>query len=391
MEKWLFISLCVFALGFDVSLAVGNVGLSLAIAVGMLCVFRNRGGFWPLKGIDTGLIKIIAIFFGVTIVSWIAGGDFSREGVANITNQLMFRFAPFLLLPVAIKNKRQLAVLTGMLLISFFVNDAYIIWQGISNWSAFGIARPGGFMNYMYQGGLLCMIVSVLPILWLAAERVSHRNILFLSWLVAVIAAVFNGTRGGWLAAAITLPISLLTISQNKKNVLAGLLLSVCLFGTAVVASPALQYRIASITDVKHNQSNTERLLMWQSAWNMFKDYPVLGIGVGNYTRAYQTKYILPEAKDCGLTHAHSNVMHLLAERGAMGAGSFLLLWGYFIWFGLHGWYKYGHYAYICFFAVVCSFMLQGLTEYNLGSALTSKFLWLTTAMSLRWIELDKT
>ena len=386
LETWLYISLCFFALGFDVSLAIGNTGLGLAIALGIACAIKKRDSLQPLQRIDSGLIKVIAIFFIITMLSWLAGGEFSSKGISNITNQVVFRFAPFLLLPIAIKNKQQLIGFTAVLLVSFFINNSYLIWQGMEAAEALGVARPGGFMNYMYQGGLLCMIVSSLPILWLAAKRNDYKGILLVSWLVAVVASVFNSTRGGWLASAITLPLVMLSITRNKKKMLAGIMVSFCLLGALVAYSPSLHSRVDSIADT---QSNSERFLMWQSAWNMFQDYPVLGIGVGNYTRAYQTQYILPEAKERELTHAHSNIMHLLAERGALGGGSFMLMWGYFLWFSLKGWHKSGHYAYACFFAVVCSFTLQGLTEYNLGSALTSKFLWLTMAMLLRWLDLD--
>lgn len=197
-----------FALGFDVSLAIGNTGLGLAIALGIACAIKKRDSLQPLQRIDSGLIKVIAIFFIITVLSWLAGGEFSSKGISNITNQVVFRFAPFLLLPMAIKNKQQLIGFTAVLLVSFFINNSYLIWQGME-----------------------------------AAE--------------------------------------------------------------------------------------------------------------------------------------------------ALGGGSFMLIWGYFLWFSLKGWHKSGHYAYACFFAVVCSFTLQGLTEYNLGSALTSKFLWLTMAMSLRWLDLD--
>ena len=45
--------------------------------------------------------------------------------------------------------------------------------------------------------------------------------------------------------------------------------------------------RVQSITSTKY-QSNTERILIWQSTYHMFQDPPVLGVGLGQYKDSYQ-------------------------------------------------------------------------------------------------------
>ena len=129
---------------------------------------------------------------------------------------------------------------------------------------------------------------------------------------------------------------------------------------------------------------------MWRSAFRMFQDHPLLGVGTGHYSHAYRTQYILPEARERQQGHAHSNVMQMLAERGALGVISFCGMWLYFIAFSLRGWLRTHEIAYLAFFAIVLGVMLQGLTEYNLGTVVVSKAYWFSLAIALQWIALTR-
>ena len=98
---------------------------------------------------------------------------------------------------------------------------------------------------------------------------------------------------------------------------------------------PNLTDRFVSISDM-NSGTIKERFLMWESATNIFKDYPIHGIGQRMFTEMYNKKYILPEAKERpsetnkGHDHPHNNFMKFLCEGGILGAFSFVLLHGYF-------------------------------------------------------------
>lgn len=67
----------------------------------------------------------------------------------------------------------------------------------------------------------------------------------------------------------------------------------------------------------------------------MFRDHPVLGVGLGQYKDNYQQKYILPQAKEPYLTHAHNNFLPMLAENGIIGFAGFFnaACWLYWLFF----------------------------------------------------------
>jgi putative inorganic carbon (HCO3(-)) transporter len=71
------------------------------------------------------------------------------------------------------------------------------------------------------------------------------------------------------------------------------------------------------------------RLKLWASAWRMFLDHPVLGVGLDNFLYAYRSKYIQPEAwQDPNLSHPHNMALDFLSRLGVLGfaCGAWLLV-----------------------------------------------------------------
>jgi O-antigen ligase len=70
---------------------------------------------------------------------------------------------------------------------------------------------------------------------------------------------------------------------------------------------------------MKDPSLNVERLLLWETGWNMLRDRPILGVGVGNY-RAAQDAYIREEMPlTMTRTHSHNIWLHAAVERGVLG------------------------------------------------------------------------
>jgi putative inorganic carbon (HCO3(-)) transporter len=76
------------------------------------------------------------------------------------------------------------------------------------------------------------------------------------------------------------------------------------------------------ITDA--NFAVLERVAHWQAAWRMFTAHPWLGVGIGNYAKAYAS-FALPRWSE-PLGHAHNIYLHFLAETGLLGLAAYLVL-----------------------------------------------------------------
>ena len=385
VENWLFYFMGGFALSSSLSIAAGNIFLSLGLLALLYRLYLKHDDLGRILRFDSVLTASFAALLGITLLSAMFSGD-AVWGLRLFSDYYGYRMLGFYIVLIAVRDRSRLWRLVQLTAASILLNNVYTIWMGVQHLSK--MDRPSGFMSYMAQAGILSAAV---PIFVLACIRYQGRwrNYMLGAVVLSVAALLYNGTRGAWVAAAITAPLVAFFAVESKKKFLAGCLLAVLGIGVCFAVVPRLQHLAMTFTQADY-QSNSERRLMWTSAFHMFQDHPLLGVGFGQYEHAYQTQYILPEAKERELGHAHSNVMQMLGERGALGCAAFCFMWVYFMYFALRGWLRYKDAAYLAFFAVVLGVMLQGLTEYNMGTTVVSKFYWFALAVGLQWFRLKE-
>lgn len=172
-------------------------------------------------------------------------------------------------------------------------------------------------------------------------------------WLLALLAATaclamlaalfFSYSRGAWIGVAAALLVTALVVLVRSKRaatlafVLGLLALIVIGLGEINVVPNIITERFATVGDyfgfedvrgVRANDENfalVERRAHWQAALGMFEDAPWTGVGFGNYAVAYP-QYALPKWDD-PLGHAHNYYLNVLAEAGAPGLLTYLVLW----------------------------------------------------------------
>ena len=57
----------------------------------------------------------------------------------------------------------------------------------------------------------------------------------------------------------------------------------------------------------------------------MIKDYPLFGVGLDNFNKVYVAHYMVPEAKEKDLPHAHNIILVFLTTSGTVGLIGFLV------------------------------------------------------------------
>ncbi|WP_307745643.1 O-antigen ligase family protein [uncultured Phascolarctobacterium sp.] len=72
--------------------------------------------------------------------------------------------------------------------------------------------------------------------------------------------------------------------------------------------------------------SDSERLLLWESTIKMIIDYPIAGVGFGNFNSIYVNNYISPLAREPHLTSPHNIFLHYFVNLGILGGSSFIIL-----------------------------------------------------------------
>ncbi|HEY89058.1 MAG TPA: O-antigen ligase family protein [Thermoflexia bacterium] len=100
-------------------------------------------------------------------------------------------------------------------------------------------------------------------------------------------------------------------------------LIALLLFAVALI--PLFQTpRFAGLLDTASGTTHF-RLALWRSAWQMFLEHPLWGVGPDNFLYAYRTRYVLPSAwEEFNLAHPHNWLLDFASRLGIFGLGAFL-------------------------------------------------------------------
>ncbi len=372
LEKYYTVPITAFALLSFISIALGNVLLGLTAAMFVAYTYKNKHKLTLAQGLRP-YYYTIGFFVLTMLVSALASGDVAL-GAKRWADLWVWRLLPFFVLTLTIKDKMSakkilLCALTGLTL-----GSLCLIYQGLS-----GDVRASGFFGHpMTFAGYFCTYLPVFLVCFLD-ERVlgKWRWCAGAAFVLGCLALLFNATRGAWLATAavVLFILAYYGLRRHSKAAIACLLVLACA-GAALTQYKPFMQRLNTITDSKF-QSNTERLLLWSSAWNMYKDHPLLGVGLGQYKDNYQKKYISPQAKEPDLGHAHNNFLQMLAENGTIGFSGFVVLVACLVGYSFYSFFKQGDpYALMTSMSAL-ALVLQGCTEYNFGNSAVMKSFWL--------------
>jgi O-antigen ligase len=181
--------------------------------------------------------------------------------------------------------------------------------------------------------------------LWEVVRAALNRQVVALLALGALAALLLaallmSWSRGAWLGfGAAALAIALAWPRKWWVGVLlvgGGLLLGVVALRFNLLPA-SIAARLTGFTDFTQtfdvrgvdinsvNYAVMERLAHWQTAQEMARYHPILGVGFGNYEPVYPGYALLNW--DQALGHAHNFYLNLLAETGVVGLAAYGALW----------------------------------------------------------------
>lgn len=230
-------------------------------------------------------------------------------------------------------------------LISLALSGLFQVLYGTSHWFArsttiWGQAVPnapqrlrGTFVNpdhlALYLGLLLPLVFAFgwryLKRSWSWEIKVAVSGILALLWLTLFAALAFTGSRGGLLAAMITLGAQgvVLMLQQRKKRWMAGSFLAGGA-GLLFVAWIGLAEGFGRLFSTSaYEITFNVRIQVIRASAALFGDHPWFGFGLDGFGRAFEA--IQPINLKGTWHHAHCDWLELLLATGGVGAFFFLL------------------------------------------------------------------
>lgn len=390
LDKIIVFFLCIYALSLCLSTAGASIGAGGAVLFFLIRIYMYRGDVWNrIKNVNKIVALGLGIFFIATFISAIFAIDISL-GCKTFFNNYIYRPICIVILLCIVNEKKYIIYIFSSLIVSNVINGIWSCGELMSDFmDGNAIQRYSGNLHPVHFGSFLSAIVPALLVLVINGHQKNVLNKLLICVVVFLaICLLITGTRGAWIAVVLSCMSAVCILIKDKKKVLS-IFTVVCIgLGAAVSMSPYIQNRLVSITDVNY-QSNSERLLVWQSAYEMFTDYPLTGVGIGNYKKQYQEVYISPQAKEAYLDHAHNNFVHILAERGLIGEFAFIIMVAAIFYSSISQWKEKKDMVSLMMFIAWLSYMIQGLTEYNVGTLNPSKFMWLILGLYLSWMTVN--
>ena len=178
-----------------------------------------------------------------------------------------------------------------------------------------------------FAGILAQLIVFFAASAFMRGMSRSERVLVVGAVACQILALMFTMTRGAWLALAVGL-IALVLMLRNRKVLIASTALLAVLVAFSFLYSTD-QNRTLSITALFEQSPDRNvgtRLALWDTAWELFKSHPLLGVGMGDYST--EADRMLSGVDGIRTTvDSHNIPLHILATRGLLGFLPFVFFW----------------------------------------------------------------
>jgi putative inorganic carbon (HCO3(-)) transporter len=202
--------------------------------------------------------------------------------------------------------------------------QAWLAWQSIRRYRR---VRPLGFVAShssraaAYRSAAVAGALLVPTLLILAGIGISFSRGAWIGVLAGLLVTAGIALRRFALPIAAALPpIALLVLLVGSAATPAALGGRV-----ASIAAEARPFDASTIPITHANFATVERMAHWQAAWHMFLDYPLTGVGPGNFNARYGEYFVRAEFR-FSQGHAHNYYLHALAETGLPGLLAYLAL-----------------------------------------------------------------
>lgn len=191
----------------------------------------------------------------------------------------------------------------------------------------------------------------------LGISRAMRIGVVFMFFFI-VMGLVFSFTRAAWVSLAGALAFfALLKLRVKFYHLLIALVLaggyvykswealSFQLEGNTKGSDDDIAVHVKSISNIKTDPSNMERVNRWSCAIEMFKERPLVGFGPGTYTQLYgsyqKTSELTIISTFTGdLGNVHSEYFAALSEMGIVGLLMWLCMIGASVYYGMEIYYK---------------------------------------------------
>ena len=373
--------LLIFLLPFSIPIRVEEINLNINFPseafigllsfVSLVLFFFQNGNS---KIVKHPMSLLLFIYWLILVVSFIFSSmpmvSFKSLLVASCYLLVFYYLIAYYL----ITNEWKVKKLFFLYAFSLLLIVLFTIWKhsfyGFSKTYSGQIVLPF-FSDHTIYGACLSFMVPVVTVLYLRADKLKLNfptKIIFLVCIFVFLIGIYlSHSRATWISL-LSMPLMLIILKLKisfKSLIGIGVVIIILALLNIELLEPMflknkndskakranLEEQIRSVTNVKNDVSNSERVNRWLCAYRMFKEKPFTGYGIGTY----QFKYI-PFQKGSEMTQisitspknnhsqgmggtAHSEYLLALSESGIFASLLFILLFFYSMFLGMKLYY----------------------------------------------------
>ena len=204
-----------------------------------------------------------------------------------------------------------------------------------------GLVRP--FATMGHPNFLSAFLAAAIPLAVYAlvrARRAGQRGVAAVMAAIVIVAGAATATavsRGAWLAlaaAVIVLALGALAIGERRVAgavaiVSAGAVLALGVLAIVLPAGRGVGTLASLAQRVRQFGESASRQHIWQAAWDIFRDHPLIGTGLDTFQIAFADKRTVAYWNlewNGSPTRAHNEALNILATQGLLGGLAVVVL-----------------------------------------------------------------
>lgn len=324
---------CLYGLIFYIPISIALVEIFTSLIILAFIVKKiARPDFSFIKN-----NKIIYFFLGLFILfmglSLLNSGQYLIKSFGDIFSKWLAYIVVFIITADILRERKQVRNVLVVLLFSaalvalsglsqYFFNFEFLRGRELMNIK--GVEEStSAFKHYNNFAAYLSLFIPI--ILGLSLMKIKNKiykaGIIFLSiLLIAALLSTFS--RGGWLGFLAGIGLLIVLLRKYKIG-----LIVVGSFFSFLFFLPQLRERLLFTFS---ELGDTDRFAIWQGAWAIIKENPILGKGLGTFM-----DYFPQYTNGLGIQYAHNCYLQIWAETGIFSLLSFIIFISLLLYSGI--------------------------------------------------------
>jgi O-antigen ligase/tetratricopeptide (TPR) repeat protein len=359
------------------------IEISFAVFLALILFFPK---YFPRRSL---VIKAVLVYIAIVFLAMIFSVDVSRSFWSNHERMmgvwtLLHAIAFFVMASSVFETKKDWINFFG---VSVFVSMVVGILGIYQYFFGFLHAAPTDRVystlgNSIYFGGYMLFhsLISALCFFESKNKKDAFNLFWLASFILGLVSVYLSGTRGVFLAFCasavfILVAFALLHSSKKIKVICAAILILLGISGGVIWTNKSFfkkSYLISNLLDISVSaMTGQTRLINWQTAFEAWKQRPLLGWGPDNYYIAFNANYP-PKIMEFGAyetwqDHAHNVIFDTLNQSGILGMITYLLIFAsavYLVWKNIKS-KKMSETSGVLIIAAIVAYFIQNLFVFD--------------------------